>query len=107
MNGGGSLELSPDVRELNLQVEGRNVSYSERGPKNAEYIYLGINGLMGGGDSFWPVIEGIPDDWCVLMPDLPGCGGSEPMRNAKNHTVDGYSEWLELFLQKLGLYGKK
>lgn len=29
------------------------------------------------------------------------------MRKATNHTVDGYAEWLELFLQELGLYGKK
>lgn len=101
------MELTPKVEEHTVKVEGRTVSYSARGPHDAEYIYLGINGLMGGGDSFWPVIEGVPDNWRVLMPDLPGCGGSEPMRKAENHTVDGYAEWLELFLQELGLYGKK
>lgn len=101
------MELTPEVAERSITVDGLQVSYSERGPADAEHLYVGVNGLMGGGDSFWPVIEGVPDNWRVLMPDLPGCGGSEPMRKPHEHSVDGYSEWLERFLAALGLYGKK
>lgn len=101
------MELTPKVEEHTIRVNNRKVTYSARGPHDADHIYIGINGLMGGGDSFWPVIEGVPHDWRVLMPDLPGCGGSEPMRKPHAHTVDGYAEWLERFLAALGLYGKK
>lgn len=101
------MELTPNVAEHTILVDGLKVSYTERGPLDAERIYLGINGLMGGGDSFWPVIEGVPSDWRVLMPDLPGCGGSVPMQKPQEHTVDGYSEWIERFLAALGMYGKK
>ncbi len=101
------MELSPDVEKLKVEVDGRKVSYTARGPKDATYVYVGINGLMGGGDSFWPVIQGVPDDWRVLMPDLPGCGGSEPMRRGSRHTVDGYVRWLGHFLQELELSDRK
>ncbi|HYP42100.1 MAG TPA: hypothetical protein VEX13_17220, partial [Chloroflexia bacterium] len=67
------MELTPDMEKDTLEVDGRRVYYTARGPRDADYAYVGINGLMGGGDSFWPVIEGVPDNWRVVLPDLPGC----------------------------------
>jgi pimeloyl-ACP methyl ester carboxylesterase len=58
---------------------------------------------MGGGDSFWPVIQGVPDSWRVVLPDLPGCGESECMPTPYKHNIDGYARWLEEFLRELGL----
>jgi pimeloyl-ACP methyl ester carboxylesterase len=58
---------------------------------------------MGGGDSFWPVIERIPEAWRVVLPDLPGCGSSEPLPEGQRHDVDGYVRWVDRFIQSAGL----
>jgi pimeloyl-ACP methyl ester carboxylesterase len=101
------LEISPEMEEHNLQVGGRIVHYTARGPEDAEYAYVGLNGLMGGGDSFWPVIEGVPDSWRIVLPDLPGCGGSERMLPPYKHDIAGYTDWLDRFVEAAGLAGKK
>jgi pimeloyl-ACP methyl ester carboxylesterase len=62
---------------------------------------------MGGGDSFWPVIEGVPDGWRVVLPDLPGCGESEPMPEPHRHDIAGYANWLDRFFEAVGLLDKK
>lgn len=101
------MEISPNVEEGSVQVDGRRVNYTARGPENAPFVYVGINGLMGGGDSFWPVIEGVPDNWRVVLPDLPGCGGSEAMTPPRRHDIQGYSDWLWRFFQEMGLGDRK
>ncbi|MEO8287215.1 MAG: alpha/beta hydrolase [Chloroflexota bacterium] len=101
------MELSPKMEEHTLDLDGRHVFYTARGPVNAQYLYVGLNGLMGGGDSFWPVIQGVPDDWRVILPDLPGCGESEAMPLPYKHTVNGYTGWLDRFLAEIGAAGKK
>jgi pimeloyl-ACP methyl ester carboxylesterase len=97
------MELSPEMQERTVEVDGRRVHYTARGPEDAQFAYVGINGLMGGGDSFWPVIAGVPDSWRVVLPDLPGCGGSETMPRPYKHDIDGYADWLGRFLQQVGL----
>jgi pimeloyl-ACP methyl ester carboxylesterase len=62
---------------------------------------------MGGGDSFWPVIEGVPDSWRIVLPDLPGCNESDLMQPPRKHDIAGYVRWLELFMDAAGLSGKK
>src|SRR5437868_13040966 len=95
------------MEEHTVQVGGRRVHYTARGPEDARFAYLGLNGLMGGGDSFWPVIEGVPDDWRVVLPDLPGCGGSETMLPPYKHDIMGYSGWLGRFVEQTGLGAKQ
>lgn len=101
------MNLTPKMESHTITVEGRPVFYSARGPLDAEYAYVGINGLMGGGDSFWPVIEGVPDSWRVVLPDLPGCNESDLMLPPHKHDIDGYSRWLNVFLNEVGLAEKK
>ena len=101
------MELNPQLEEHTIQVDGRRVFYTARGPQDAHIAYVTINGLMGGGDSFWPVIAGVPSGWRVVMPDLPGCGGSEPMPEPHKHDTVGYADWLGRFVKAAGLEGKK
>src|SRR5262245_54401258 len=101
------MELSPRMEDHTLTVDGSRVFYTARGPLNAEYAYVGLNGLMGGGDSFWPVIEGVPSNWRVVLPDLPGCGESEPMQPPRKHDLEGYVTWLGRFLEEAGLADKR
>ena len=99
------MELSPDMEQRTVEVDGTRVAYTARGPEDAEYAYVGINGLMGGGDSFWPVIERVPESWRVVLPDLPGCGESDMMKSRK-HDIDGYVAWLNRFLTSVGVGDK-
>jgi pimeloyl-ACP methyl ester carboxylesterase len=101
------MNLNPTMESHTITLEGRAVFYSARGPEDAEYAYVGINGLMGGGDSFWPVIEGVPENWRVFLPDLPGCNESDLMLPPHKHNIDGYVRWLEAFLREVGLSNKK
>ncbi len=115
------MELNPKMEERTASVDGRKVAYTARGPEDARYVYVGVNGLMGGGDSFWPVIAGMNkplalsvangeagvDDWRVVLPDLPGCGGSETMPPPHKHDIEGYSRWLGRFLRELELTDRK
>lgn len=101
------MQLTPAMESHTITVEGRAAFYSARGPEDSDYVYIGINGLMGGGDSFWPVIEGVPDNWRVVLPDLPGCNESDLMLPPRKHDVDGYVRWLDAFLREAGLGGKK
>ncbi len=97
------MEISPRMEHRTTRVYDRNVHYTACGPEDARLVYVGINGLMGGGDSFWPVIQGVPDSWRVVLPDLPGCGESECMPAPYKHNIDGYARWLGEFLRELGL----
>jgi pimeloyl-ACP methyl ester carboxylesterase len=101
------VELSPQMEEHTIEVDESKVFFTARGPRDAEFAYVGINGLMGGGDSFWPVIQGVPDTWRIVLPDLPGCGESEHMKPPRKHSVDGHVRWLEKFVQHAGLSDKK
>ena len=92
------MKLSPEMEQRTVEVDGRQVAYTARGPEDAAYAYVGINGLMGGGDSFWPVIEGVPNSWRIVLPDLPGCGESDVMHAPHRHNIDGYVAWLGRFL---------
>jgi pimeloyl-ACP methyl ester carboxylesterase len=101
------MELHPNMEHHTTLVDGSRVSYTSRGPVNATHAYVGINGLMGGGDSFWPVNAGVPDDWRVVLPDLPGCGASAPMPPPHEHNIESYVEWLSDFLREANLADKK
>ena len=105
--GGYAVQLTPTMEAHTIAVEDRPVFYSARGPQDAEHVYVGLHGLMGGGDSFWPVIEGVPDNWRVVLPDLPGCNESDLMLPPHKHDVDGYVRWLHVLLRELGLADRK
>lgn len=101
------MEITPNLKQHTIQVDERQVSYTARGPEDAAFAYVGINGLMGGGDSFWSVIEGVPETWRVVLPDLPGCGDSETLLPPHKHDIAGYADWLGRFFDKAGLSDKK
>lgn len=49
-------------------------------------------------------IAGALDDFDVYIPDLPGFGASEPMRD--EHSIENYSSWLAQFIAGLRLAAK-
>jgi pimeloyl-ACP methyl ester carboxylesterase len=95
------IDLSPQLDDRVVRLDGLAVHYTARGPARAPLTFVGLNGLAGGADSFWPLLDGVPPDVRVLLPDLPGCGGSEPLR--ERHTVEAYTGWLHRFLDEQGV----
>jgi pimeloyl-ACP methyl ester carboxylesterase len=95
------MNVSPEVEDHTIRLDGCRVHYTERPGGGEALALVGLNGLLGGGDSFWSVIEGVPAAVRVVLPDLPGCGDSEPL--PAEHTIDAYVAWLERFRQELGL----
>jgi pimeloyl-ACP methyl ester carboxylesterase len=53
------------------------------------------------------VIQGVPESWRVVLPDLPGCGGSETMPEPHKHDIQGYTDWLGRFVDAVGLTDKR
>ncbi|HUS15826.1 MAG TPA: alpha/beta hydrolase [Chloroflexia bacterium] len=92
------IDLSPRMEEHRIHLDGVAVHYTERGPADAALTLVGVNGLAGGGDSFWPLLGGVPDDVRVVLPDIPGCGESGPLPEA--HNIDAYVAWLHRFLDQ-------
>ncbi len=96
------MNATPEMEDHTIRLDGGQVHYTERpGGGAAALALIGINGLLGGGDSFWSVIAGVPPEVRVILPDLPGCGDSDPL--PEEHTVSAYAAWLERFRAALGL----
>jgi pimeloyl-ACP methyl ester carboxylesterase len=95
------MNVSPEVEDHTIRLDGGQVHYTERPGGGDALAFVGVNGLLGGGDSFWSVIEGVPSEVRVVLPDLPGCGDSDPL--PEEHTITAYTAWLERFRAALGL----
>ncbi len=95
------IDLSPQLDDHHVQIDGRTVHYTARGPADAALTLVGLNGLAGGGDQFWPLLGGVPDSVRVVLPDLPGCG--ESARLPEEHTIEAYARWLDAFVGHVGV----
>jgi pimeloyl-ACP methyl ester carboxylesterase len=95
------MNVSPTMEDHTIRLDGSRVHYTERPGGGDALALVGVNGLLGGGDSFWSVIAGVPPEVRVILPDLPGCGDSDSL--PEEHTVTAYTAWLERFRAALGL----
>ncbi len=82
-----------------IRINGKRVFYAQYGSKGKAMLLL--HGWSGSHENFnrWlPVFEG---KYRVIIPDLPGCGMSEPLD--KRHTLESYADFLEEFVRVLKL----
>jgi pimeloyl-ACP methyl ester carboxylesterase len=89
------------VREATVSILGSETRYWDYGPEDASVTIVAVHGFRGEHHGLEPVIahlRGIR----VINPDLPGFGDSTPMSEAEED-VDGYSRWLGLLVDSLGL----
>lgn len=91
------------VREAAVEVLGSTTRYWEYGPADAQHTVVIAHGYRGDHHGLEPVLALLPDIR-FISPDLPGFGVSTPMTEAP-HSIEGYSRWLGLFLDALGLRG--
>lgn len=65
-----------NVEKLTLPVRSLNYQVYRWGEPEGEVIFL-IHGLADTGMSFQFVADAMPDDWCLIAPDLRGFGDSQ------------------------------
>jgi pimeloyl-ACP methyl ester carboxylesterase len=61
-----------------------------------------IHGYRGNHRGLEAIVGGL-ENFRVIVPDLPGFGESEQLQSA--HSLDSYANWLEQFINQLGLTG--
>jgi pimeloyl-ACP methyl ester carboxylesterase len=88
-----------------VEVERTRTYYSDyhsAGPTPpGPHTVVGLNGLAGSCDSFWPLLAELPPGWRWLLPDLPG--GGQSGRLPVHHDLPGYVAWLDAFLDQCGV----
>ena len=100
-----SQELTEQARHRGLRrhikVSGSECVYFEYPAfsDNATTIVM-IHGYRGNHRGLEAIVGGL-ENFRVIVPDLPGFGESEQLQSA--HSLDSYANWLELFINQLGL----
>ena len=109
---GGSTGAGPALRWETIEVDGRRVAYGRAEPagpgstdraRPAPVVFLhgwGLSGAAYGAALAALARAGHP----VVVPDLPGFGGSAGLGSAET-SFPGYASWVERFLDALGVTG--
>ena len=82
-----------------LIIKGGETCYWEQGGDQAPAIVL-LHGFSGTHEGMVDMAGNIKGHR-LIIPDLPGCGASQPLEG--KHTLENYSLWLDAFLQVLGI----
>lgn len=87
------------LKKKEIFIGGRNVFYWEKNESKKEAIVF-LHGFPGSHRGLVDLARSFSD--CrVVIPDLPGCGQSEPLAEA--YDLKHYAEWLRSFLDALSL----
>lgn len=81
-------------------IDGKTFFYWERNP-HAKTTMVLLHGFPGTHRGLIHLAENL-GGWRLIIPDLPGCGQSEPLR--MRHTLKHYSEWLAVLLKELKIH---
>lgn len=82
------------------RVQTRVMTY---GPEAAPPLLL-VHGLMTSSYSWRYLLEPLGSRYCVIAPDLPGCGRSEPIPG-RRHSAAALGSFLGALQQRLGIAG--
>jgi pimeloyl-ACP methyl ester carboxylesterase len=83
------------VRVEDVALRGAPTRLRTYGPPDAPRRVVFLHGLRGDHHGLEPIVShlaGSPHEHAVLVPDLPGFGGSPPMP-ADPHDIAGYARW--------------
>ena len=83
-----------------IPVNGRRVRYFEAGEPHRTTILL-LHGGFGNALLHWQDTGiQLAEEFHIIAPDLPGFGETEPLPSM---TIDNVVDWLDAFLQELGI----
>jgi pimeloyl-ACP methyl ester carboxylesterase len=83
-------------RMKKFTVMGKQVSYEKMG--KGPLVVL-LHGWANSWEAWLPLIPFLSDHFTLIIPDLPGFGGSEGPKNG--WSTDEYAAWLEKFLDEV------
>ena len=89
------------VRHRQLSLDGLDVFYREAGPPDGAAVVL-PHGYPCSSYEFRNYMPKLADRWRLIAPDFPGCGYTATPEGFA-YDFDGYSEFLERFLDRLGV----
>jgi pimeloyl-ACP methyl ester carboxylesterase len=96
-----SAQADTRVRHRELEVDGCKVFYREAGPPDAPALVL-PHGYPCSSYEFRNYMPRLADRWRLVAPDFPGCGYSGAPEDFA-YDFGGFSEFLERFLDRLGV----
>jgi pimeloyl-ACP methyl ester carboxylesterase len=88
------------VRRGELELRGGSTSTWTYGPDDAPRTVVLLHGLRGDHHGLEPIVAHL-DGMRVVVPDLPGFGGSPPLPHDR-HDIDGYAAWARDLLGSVG-----
>ncbi|MFD1713502.1 alpha/beta fold hydrolase [Amnibacterium flavum] len=94
-------------RPRSTTVLGSRTAYWEYGAESPERSLVLVHGFRGdhhGLEAIAAHVAALDPGLRVIVPDLPGFGASEPLREAE-HDIHGYAAWLRLFTDAVDANG--
>ena len=88
-----------NFQKKSATVDGIKTIYWEKNHGQKNIIIL-LHGFPGTHTGLLGMANGI-ENYCLIIPDLPACGLSQPL--AQKHNLENYSKWLESFLKELSI----
>ncbi len=89
------------VRHRRVQIDGVDCFYREAGPADAPVVLL-PHGYPCSSFQFRNYMPALANRWRLLAPDFPGCGYTRAPADF-HHGFDGYADFLERLLERLGV----
>jgi pimeloyl-ACP methyl ester carboxylesterase len=89
------------VHHRTIDIDGTSVFYREAGPEAGPVVLL-PHGYPCSSYEFRNLMPMLADRWRLLAPDFPGCGYSGTPENFA-YDFQGYTDFLEAFLDRLGV----
>jgi pimeloyl-ACP methyl ester carboxylesterase len=80
-------------------IDGQKTFYWEKNPEKKEIMVV-LHGFPGSHGGLLDMANGM-GKYRFIVPDLPACGLSEPLKD--KHNLENYSKWLKGFLESLSI----
>jgi pimeloyl-ACP methyl ester carboxylesterase len=90
------------VRHRTIEIDGVKIFYREAGPVDAPVILL-PHGYPASSFQFRNFMPALADRWRLIAPDFPGCGYSDTPEGFA-YDFDGYTDFLDRFTERLGVW---
>ncbi|WP_026620836.1 pimeloyl-ACP methyl ester carboxylesterase (plasmid) [Ensifer sp. WSM1721] len=92
--------MTPTVKHRFVELDGIGVFYREAGPEDAPVVLL-PHGYPCSSYEFRNFMPLLADRWRLIAPDFPGSGYSDTPDDF-TYDFDGFADFLEAFIRRLG-----
>ena len=89
------------ARERTTAISGRTLRWLETGPAESPQVLVWLHAFPLSAEMWRPQLDGPPDGWRVIAPDLAGFGGSKD--HERQPVIDDFAQDLDELLAFLGI----